>query len=165
MTPQVEKTNDKPQYVTGLEEAYGVPSQAGFGSSVFYRGMDAAQDLEGVALEYYQYFVGDLWERYGEDAWMGPWKEVYARAADSSPDIVAELQGITDREAKLSVPMVLDVVENAEAARQGLSAAYDDPAVNELRVYNLGDGEAMSGLLVADKRKSGEATFLVFLAD
>ena len=23
--------------------------------------------------------LGKLWDRYGEAAWMGPWKEVYAR--------------------------------------------------------------------------------------
>ena len=51
-------------------------------------------------------------------------------------------------------------------ARAALAAAYDDPAVTDLRVYNLGDGGAMSGLLVAGYRKgTGEATFLVFLMD
>ena len=62
--------------------------------------------------------------------------------------------------------MIPDVVENAEAARQALPAAYDDLAVTELRVYNLGDGEAMSGLLVAGRRADTEdATFLMFLLD
>ena len=38
--------------------------------------------------------------------------------------------------------------------------------MTELRVFNLGDGEAMSGLLVAGRRgATGEATFLVFLMD
>ncbi len=96
---------------------------------------------------------------------MGSWKEVYARKTDSTPDIVGELKGITDADASSSVPMILEVVENAAAARQALSAAYDDPAVTELRVYNLGDGEAMSGLLVAGRRDNGEATFLGFLMD
>jgi hypothetical protein len=127
--------------------------------------MDPGKDLEQGALEYYQYFVGDLWARWGEDAWMGPWKEVYAREADTNPDIVAELRGITDFDAKQSVPMILDVVQNAEAARQALATAYDDPAATELRVYNLGDGGAMSGLLVAGRRDGGEALYLVFLMD
>ena len=96
---------------------------------------------------------------------MGPWKEVYAREAGATRDIVEELQGITDRDARPSVPMVLDVVENADAAQQALSAAYDDAAVAELAVYTLGDGEAMSGLLIAGRRDTGEATFLVFLMD
>ncbi len=158
-------TTGKPEYVADLEAAYGAPSQSGFGSAVFYESLAATDDLAQKALEKYQYFVGDLWERYGEDAWLGPWKEVYVRQAGSTPDIVAELKGNTDPDARLSVPMVLDVVENAEVARQALSAAYDDPAVTELRVFNLGDRGAMSGLLVAARRGSGEATFLVFLMD
>ena len=51
-------------------------------------------------------------------------------------------------------------------ARAALAAAFDDPAVTELHVFNLGDGGAMSGLLVAGRRQgTGEATFLVFLMD
>ena len=162
---QVKETNGKPAYVTTLEMAYGAPSQAGFGSAAFYEKVDAASDLEKAALAKYQYFAGDLWERWGEEAWMGPWKEVYAREAGTKADIVAELKGIDDFEAQNSVPMILEVVKNADAARAALSAAYDDPAITELRVFALGDGGAMSGLLVAGKRKTGEATYLVFLMD
>ena len=157
---------NKPAYVTRLEAAYGQPSQAGFGSAVFYESSRAIDDLGKMALAKYKYFVGELWERYGEDAWLGPWKQVYTRPAGAKPDIVAELRGITDQDAAVSTPMILDVVENADAARSALAAAYDDPAVTELRVFNLGDGEAMSGLLVASRRQgAGEATFLVFLLD
>ncbi|MFN2219920.1 MAG: hypothetical protein ACK2UA_15035 [Anaerolineae bacterium] len=165
MAQQAEELNGKPPYVTDLEAAYGAPSQAGFGSAVFYEKVDVASDLEKAALAKYQYFVGELWERYGKDAWMGPWKEVYARQAGSTPNIGAELRGIADHDARLSIPVILDVVENAEAARQALSAAYDDPAVTELRVFNLGDGDALSGLLVAARRETGDAAILVFLMD
>lgn len=164
MASRTEKANSKPSYITALEAAYGAPSQAAFGSAVFYTDKDA-KDLTKAALKYYQYFVGKLWERWGEEAWMGPWKEVYARQAGAKADIVAELKGISGIDARGSVPMILEVVKNAEAARAALSDAYDDPAVAQLRVFTLGDGEAMSGLLVAGKRKTGETTFLVFLMD
>lgn len=165
-TTQPKPGANKPDYVTDLEAAYGAPSQAGFGSAVFHEQLKPAAKLAEAALAKYTYFVGDLWERYGEDAWMGPWKEVYARPAGAKPDIVAELRGIEDADAANSATMVLDVVEDAARARAALAAAYDDPAVIELRVFNLGDGEAMSGILVAGRRgDSGEATFLVFLLD
>ena len=155
-----------PQYVTALEAAYGAPSQAGFGSAVFYEPMKAGDDLAKAALAKYKYFTGELWERWGKAAWMGPWKEVYTRPAGAKPDIVAELRGIADPDAQNSAPMILDVVQDADKARAALAAAYDDPAVTELRAFNLGDGEAMSGLLVAGRRgATGEATFLVFLMD
>jgi hypothetical protein len=161
-----ELKTSKPAYVISLEAAFGASSQAGFGSAVFYEQMKAAGDLEKLALEKYRYFVGDLWERYGEDAWMGPWKEVFARKSGVQPDIVAELRSITDPDAAISVPMILDNIEGAEKARLALSSAYDHPGMSDLRVYNLGDGGAMSGLLIAGlSSEAGEAIFLVFLLD
>ena len=157
---------NKPEYVTALEAAYGAPSQAGFGSAVFFEPIKAGDDLAQAALAKYKYFTGDLWERYGEDAWMGPWKEVYTRPTGAKADIVAELRGIADPDAQNSVPMILENIDGAEKARAALAAAYDDPAVTELRVFNLGDGGAMSGLLVAGRRgATGEVAFLVFLMD
>lgn len=62
--------------------------------------------------------------------------------------------------------MILDNVDNAKKACLALSVVYDDPTVTELRVFNLGDGEALSGLLVASHQKNTDAsTFLVFLLD
>ncbi|MEZ4864294.1 MAG: amidase family protein [Caldilineaceae bacterium] len=156
----------KPSYVTDLETVYGAPSQAGFGSAVFYAPNAAEPDLAQMALDQYKYFVGDLWVRYGEEAWLGPWKEVYARPPSAVHDIVGELHAIEDVDAALSVPMILDNVENADQARAALSAAFDDATVTEVSVFNLGDGAAMSGLLVAGLRQaSAEAIFLVFLLD
>jgi len=163
---QLKSDAAKPPYVAALEAAYGAPSQAGFGSAVFYEPISAGDDLAQAALAKYKYFTGELWERWGEDAWMGPWKEVYTRQTGANVDIVAELRGIADPDAANSVPMIVDNIEGADKARAALAAAYDDPAVTELRVFNLGDGEAMSGLLVAGRRQAtGVATFLVFLLD
>ena len=152
--------SSKSDTVAQLETAYGAPSQAGFGSSVFDEPLVPHADLAAAAREKYKYFVGELWERWGEDAWLGPWREVYSRPADAAPDIVGELNAIDDRDAALSAPMIVD---NDPAA---LAAVFDDPALTELRVFNLGDGGAMSGLLIAGRRAAThDATFLVFLLD
>jgi hypothetical protein len=149
-----------------LEAAYGGPSQSGFGSAVFRETLQSTDDLTQAALSTYKTFVGPLWDRFGEAAWMGPWREVYVRNAGTTPDIVAELRAITDPDARLSVPMILDAIDRPDAARAALSAAFDDSAVTELRVFNLGDGAAMSGLLIAARRgASGKAGFLIFLMD
>ena len=156
----------KPNAIIKLETAYGSPSQAGFGSTVFYEQNKSDDDLEKLALEKYRYFVGNLWERFGEDAWMAPWKQVYARKSGEKHDIVAELRGITDPEAAISVPMILDNLEGAQAARAALSRVYDDPAITDLSVFNLGDGGAMSGILLAGRNQNtGEIVLLVFLMD
>ena len=149
-----------------LETAYGAASQAAFGSAVFAETLAANDDLEQKARGWYQHFLGDQWARRGEDVWMGPWKEVHARPAGAAADLETEQRAIADPDARVSVPMILDEIEGADAARAALSAVYDDPGVTELRVFNLGDGEAMSGILVASRRgASGDATFLVFLLD
>lgn len=156
----------KPDYVTRLECAFGGPSTSAFGSAVFYDVLPGTADLTQAALSRYQTFVGKLWDRYGNVAWMSPWKEVYVRPGVAKPAIAAELRGIADRDAQLSVPMILDNIEDAEAARAALSATFDDAAVTELRVFCIGDGAAMSGLLLAARRGArDEATFLVFLMD
>jgi hypothetical protein len=161
---QTERT--KPGGIAELEAVYGGPSQAGFGSAVFHEPMQPSETLAQHALERYRFFVGDLWARWGADAWMGPWKEVYVREAGAQGDILAQLRGIQDPDAAGSVPMILENIEGADRARAALAAVYDDPAITELRVFNLGDGGAMSGLLVAGRRAgTGEATCLVFLMD
>lgn len=153
----------KPDYVTALEQLYGAPSQAGIGSAVFYEPLSATADLEAAALVRYRYFVGALWARYGEDAWMGPWRQLYTRPTATSGDIVAELRSLDDREAKQSVSLIVDVAANAENA---LAAAFDHPAATELSIYKLGDGAAMNGILVAARRSENSAAiYLVFLLD
>lgn len=155
----------KPEAVSALETAYGAPSQAGFGSAVFYEPLPESADLAQAALAKYRFFVGDAWERFGEDAWMGPWQQVYARPQGAALDIVTALRGIEDRDAASSAALILDDVDNAEGARAALAAVFDDPAVTEVAAYRLGDGAAMSGLLVAGRLQDQNAVYLVFLLD
>jgi hypothetical protein len=154
-----------PKSVADLVTAYGPPSQAAFGSAVFYQEMKPTDDLEKAALAIYKHFVGDTWDRFGEDAWMSVWAKVYERKASAKHDIVAELRGLQGHEVESSVELVLDNVENAEEARKALAAVYDDPAMTELAVYSIGDGDAMSGILVAGRKATGETTYLIFLLD
>lgn len=157
---------DKPAYVTQLESIYGPPSQAGFGSAVFYDQLKATDKLTDAALARYRFFVGDLWQRYGEDAWLGPWKQVYTRQAGAAHDIVAELHAIDDPDASISTPMILDNIDDPEQGKAALAAAYDDASITELAVFNIGDGGAMSGIVLAGRHKlSDTATILVFLMD
>jgi len=75
------------------------------------------------------------------------------------------LRAIDDADAALSVEMILDNIDEPAAARAALAAVFDDPAMREVVVFNLGDGAAMSGVLVAGRRTTGEAVFLLFLMD
>lgn len=166
MSNQATGSLSKPAYVTALEEAYGAPSQEAFGSAVFYEQLEPSDDLEAAALRNYKYFAGDLWKRYGEEAWMSTWKEAYRRPEGATHDIQAELAALEDRETRMQVDMILNNVDQPEQAQAALADAFDAVEVNELRAYNIGDGEAMSGILIAGRRaKEGETTFLAFLLD
>lgn len=155
----------QPAAVAALEAVFGPPSQAGFGSAVFYDPLAPGVELEQAALARYQFFVGDLWERYGADAWLRPWQRVYTRPPGASGDIVAELRALANPDAARSASVLLEGVDAPERAPAALSAAFDDPAVTELAVFTLGDGGALAGLLVAGQRQDRGAIFLVFLLD
>ncbi len=153
-----------PKYVTDLVDIYGTPSQEGFGSAVFYEKIGKKTDLEQIARQYYQYFVGDLWTRFGETAWLSGWKEVYIRKIGEKSDIVAELKAITFQNAAQFVPIILlNDTEQSEKAHKTLSNAYDDANMSDLRVYTIGDGGAMAGLLIIGYRTTGEVTVLISL--
>jgi hypothetical protein len=165
MTTPDSKTAALPDNVKDLQTTYGEPSAAGFGSAVFFEPQPAADDLETAALDKYKHFVGKSWTPEREAAWLGAWRKIYTRPSGDRADIIAELRAISDRAARSSVTMLLDSVDNPDQARQALTAAFDDAAVLQLAVYNLGDGEAMSGLLIAARRDDSAAVFLVFLLD
>ena len=158
-------SEQKPSYIMDLEAIYGSPSQKAFGTAVFFESIKTG-DLKQRALDKYRYFVGELWDKYGEDAWLGAWKEVYARTQGETRDIVKEIRNISDRDARGSISMFLEGIENPEDAYSALCKAFNDEEVTEFLVYNIGDGGAMSGILITAWRKeTGEATFLVFLMD
>jgi threonine dehydratase len=61
--------------------------------------------------------------------------------------------------------MLMNATEDPASGQAALSVAFDDPTVQDLLVFSIGDGGAMSGILIAARRVNGEATFLVFLMD
>ncbi len=66
MSAQSHSSAPIPNYVSDLQAIYGAPSQAGFGSAMFYEPAGESVDLEPIALKIYRHFVGDLWERWSE---------------------------------------------------------------------------------------------------
>jgi hypothetical protein len=158
-----EGQSPRPDYVRALEERFGSPNRNGFGSTVLFGTATNHDDLVRLARDAYRYFAGDLWDKWGEAAWMGAWRLVFERT--TSRDVVAELSKLPDPQARSSADVVLDGTEDPVSSRAVLAEAFDHPAVEDLLVFTIGDGGAMSGLLVAARRTGGEATFLVFLMD
>jgi hypothetical protein len=132
---------------------------------VFDEIIEPGKNLEAIALRYYQHFVGKLWEQYGESAWMSTWKQVYVRPTGMQPDIVAELKAIAERSAAQYIPMLLlSETDDQARAQQALASVFNDPQVTDLSVYAIGDGAALSGLLLAGYC-SNKVTILISLLD
>lgn len=152
--------------IANLVAAIGGPSQCGFGSAVFIKKVNSNENLETRSIETYKYFVGPLWQRFGEDAWMTPWREIFSRKGGAHRDILAELLGIQDRQSAAAVSMILNSIDGAGVVQIALSAVFDNALIDELHVYKVGDGQAISGILVCGySRLVGEAVFLIFLMD
>jgi hypothetical protein len=149
-----------------LQKIYGGPEVTGMGSSVTEVALSEPGKLEEVAKQRYQKLCGEIWERFGPENWMSQWAEVYRRPAGQTGKILEELRSLEDHTASMAGSMILDNIDEPEAAHATLSKVFDDPAIDGLSIFRLGDGEAYSGLLIAADRGTGEpAIFLTFLMD
>jgi hypothetical protein len=152
--------------MTALENVYGKASAAGFGSAVFHEAVAATTPTDAFALKHYQAFLGPKWDAAAsESPWMIAWRPVYQRQDDGKRDILTELAGISDHEAKTSVTLLTELIENADAGRQAISQAFNHEDVSKLFVFTVGDGEAMSGIMVSAFYTDGYACSLIVLMD
>jgi hypothetical protein len=150
-----------------LEDVFGPPSQAGFGSAVFFFPEGPAQpsSLEQHAQQMYQHFCGEIWERFGVDNWLKTWKQLLQRTADSRGHIVKEIEALKDPEAGSAAGLLLDAGGDPSRAQAALAAAFDSPAITGLQIFKIGDGGAMSGALIAAEMATGARLFLIILLD
>lgn len=159
--------NSRPACVTALEAAYGAPREGGLGSSVFFVAGPGTMELEELGKAYYQRLVGkEMWDRIGGEQWLRQWGEVYRRGAElAGAGIRAELRGIGDHEARMLADLLLEVAETNEGAREALAQCFEAAAVEDLRIYKMGDGEAISGLLMVGRWENGDTVLLGMLMD
>lgn len=148
-----------------LEVVFGGPSDDGFGSAVFRRSIPAGDDLEQSAKSVYRDFAGEMWDRFGAAAWLGTWAELSARSHPSDGPVLDLLGSLEDPLALSSADVLVNGGSDPEAARRALVGVFDREQVSDLRIYRIGDGDAMSGLLIAALDSAAAAVFLVFMMD
>ena len=170
VNPSMERCTDepdnKPYYVVALERAFGEPSQSAFGSATFFvPAAKQSQSLEVDAAAIYRHFIGEAWERLGETNWLNEWSCVYVRQQNSSLGIVVEMKSINDREARQSIGLLLENTEDSIASSDAIQTAFDHALVSELRIYKIGDGSALSGILIAARLLDTGSLFLALLMD
>lgn len=153
------------ELIEALQKVYGKASNTGFGSAVFYALPKQEKKLALIALENYKYFLGEKWNKESEPAWMSGWKLVYERNPGTKADILTELGNIKDADAKRSVPLLTELIENATEGKAALEAAFNHPNVSMLEVFSVGDGEAMSGLMISGLYADGSVCSVICLMD
>lgn len=157
--------NPYAHFMESLEKVYGKASDAGFGSAVFHESADKNTAADSIAQKHYQRFLGSKWTRNGETPWLKTWKVVYARPGNQKGDILRELASVADPDARISIPLLTELIEHADAGRDALVAAFNHAEVKQLCVCNIGDGEAMSGILVTAVYELHYACTVIALMD
>ena len=166
MRKRTKKASRMPDTFNDLEVPFGGPSDDAFGSAVFRRPMPPGVDIESLARAVYRDFVGELWDRFGPDVWLGEWAELVARGAAAQGLVLDLLASISDPAGQSAADMLVNGAQDPDAAKTALVNAFDRTAVSELRAFRIGDGAAMSGLVIAGRDdETGEAAFVVFLMD
>jgi hypothetical protein len=105
-----------------------------------------------------------MWQQSGPDNWLREWQMVYRRA-NNSQSIINELEAIGDPLVRMNAATMLEGAADPSTARSALQRAFDYPTLEDLQIFKLGDGGAMSGILIAGRRASNEMAFVAFLLD
>jgi hypothetical protein len=74
-------------------------------SAVFHEPVDQDVALATSARAVHRRFVGELWERWGEDACQGHWRDVHRRAGSVEVCVVEALRSPGGAEAARAAPI------------------------------------------------------------
>jgi hypothetical protein len=151
--------------IKDLEQVFGKPGSAGFGSAVFYEVSNRGSGLASIALGDYKLFMGEKWNNETAAKWMSAWKLVFERSPGAASDILTELNNIKDADAKRSVPLLTELVENAEQGKLALAAVFNHRDVAQVQVFSVGDHAEMSGLLISGLFKDNSTCSIICLMD
>lgn len=149
-----------PDAIEGLQRAFGGPNQSAFGSATFFEPKVDEASLEKEAFTKYQHFCGSTWTRFGEENWRAAWKLLYASDSDGGQGIITTLNNLNG----LGIQSIISMLLEAPDAEIALVKSFEGGNVESLQIYSIGDGSAMSGILIAAQRVEGRV-FLLFLMD
>lgn len=158
-------TENYQQIIKELEKIYGTANSNAFGSAVFYEAIPESKTLEDMALKHYRNFIGAKWTEETEPVWLSGWKNVYVRNPGKEPDILTELDEIDDPAAKIPVPLLTEIITDVEQGRKILAVVFDHPLVKNLMVNLIGDGEALSGIIITGAFTDDKVCSVVCLMD
>lgn len=140
-------TEEKPQ-PPALADVFGGESVEGWGSAVFIR--PKSDTIEATARSIYQAFAPKKFARFGEAMWQG-WKQSLA-VNGAVEDIFVSLTTHDDFQLNLQAAQLVEAHDDPIMSLATLNDTFADPAITDLHVYTIGDGNALAGVLIIAER-------------
>jgi hypothetical protein len=139
-----------------LQALLGPCGPVGMGDALCREPLPANRPLEAWARAKYLVLANKNWEVFEPEAWLAPFREVHRRTADSQGKIVEELLALNGNNIELVIENFLTNRDDAAELKTALSAVFDGPAMAEVVVYAIGDGEALNGVLIVGRHRTGD---------
>lgn len=152
--------------VERLVDVFGGESQSTLGSAVF-RSPDVlpTSELESFSFSSYKSFVGKSWQAFGEENWSKPWLLLFERPQEANRNLLQEIASVNDPATALAGSQLTENHDSPTEAIESLKAVFDSDSIQELRIYRVGDSEAITGILIAALTKDNQPIVLLFLMD
>jgi hypothetical protein len=142
---------------------FGAPSQTTLGAAVFtttptntakastpeQSSQTCDEQLEAFAKSKYEYFAGNAWNNFGPEHWLATWARLYERKEHAQADVLKELEQIQEPATNLAASQVTENHDQPDAARDALQGVFNAAVIHTLHVYQIGDTEAITGVLIA----------------
>lgn len=149
-----------------LQALLGPCAPVGMGDAVCHEPLAAGVPLETWARDKSLVLANKGWENFQPEMWRAQFRELYRRPESATGAITDELAALTGDNIELVIGNFLDNRDNAGELKQSLTAVFDAPAMSEVVVYRIGDGQALAGvLLVGRQRGKNEVTCVYHLWD
>ncbi len=139
-----------------LQLLWGPCEPVGMGDALCRERLDAGVSLDEWARAKYLVLANKNLEVFEPEKWLAQFREVHRRPAGSEGAIVQDLLGLQGNNFELVVENVLTNREDAAELKPALSAVFDGPRMAEVVVYSIGDGEALNGLLIVGRHRTGD---------
>jgi len=139
-----------------LQALLGPCGPVGMGDSLCREPLPAAASLDEWARAKYLVLANKNWEVFDPEAWLAPFREVHRRPKDSPGEIVEELLALHGDNIELVIENFLTNREDASELKGALAAVFDGRSMAEMVIYAIGDGEALKGVLIVGRHRTGD---------
>lgn len=139
-----------------LQSLWGPCEPVGMGDALCREPLAAGVSLDEWARGKYLVLANKNWDLFEPEKWLAEFREVHRRPDGVEGTIVDELLALRGNNIELVIENVLTNREDAAALKPALSAVFDGPHMAEVVVYSIGDGEALNGLLIVARHRTGD---------